>query len=254
MKYFTALFLLPFALLLNSCGQKTSTPEVAEIPEETVVYAENPSVTTDPGAFEVPALAYPYNALEPYIDARTMEIHHSRHHLAYTNNLNKAIAGTDLEKLSIEELLSNLDMNNMAVRNNGGGHYNHSLFWETMSPTGGGFPESVTFTGDLTATFGSFENFKEEFKKAALGRFGSGWAWLFVNKNGKLEIGSTANQDNPLMPGLPVSGTPILGLDVWEHAYYLNYQNKRADYAEAFFNVIDWEVVTAKYEAAKSAK
>jgi Fe-Mn family superoxide dismutase len=200
-------------------------------------------------SFELPQLPYAYDALEPYIDARTMEIHHSKHHNAYITNLNNAIAGTDLEGKSIEEILKNLDMNNMAVRNNGGGHYNHTLFWEIMAPNAGGLP-----TGDLAAaiesTFGSFENFKAEFSKAGATRFGSGWAWLCV-KDGKLEVCSTPNQDCPIMPGVACGGQPILGMDVWEHAYYLNYQNRRPDYIEAFFNVINWAEVAKRYESTK---
>jgi Fe-Mn family superoxide dismutase len=200
-------------------------------------------------AFELPALPYAYDALEPHMDARTMEIHHSKHHNGYTTNLNNAISGTDLEGKTIEEILVNLDMENAAVRNNGGGYYNHDLFWKVMSPNGGGEP-----TGDLAtaidAAFGSFEGFKDAFAKAAATRFGSGWAWLCV-KDGKLEICSSANQDNPLMDGIGCGGTPILGLDVWEHAYYLNYQNRRPDYINAFFNVINWNEVAKRYAAAK---
>ena len=197
-------------------------------------------------AFELPQLPYAYDALEPHIDARTMEIHHSKHHNGYTNNLNAAIAGTDLEGKSIEDILTGLDMNNGAVRNNGGGFFNHSLFWSTMGPNAGGAP-----TGDLAAAideaFGSFDAFKDAFSKAAATRFGSGWAWLCVQKGGKVEVCSTANQDNPLMPGIGCDGTPILGLDVWEHAYYLNYQNRRPDYIAAFFNVVNWDAVSALY-------
>jgi Fe-Mn family superoxide dismutase len=198
-------------------------------------------------AFELPSLPYAYDALEPHIDARTMEIHHSKHHQAYTTNLNNAIAGTDMENMSIEEILLNCK-DKPAVRNNGGGFWNHNLFWETMAPNAGGNP-----TGELAAAidaaFGSFETFKDEFAKAATTRFGSGWAWLCVT-NGSLEICSTPNQDNPLM-GEGCQGTPLLGLDVWEHAYYLHYQNRRPDYINAFFNVINWDVVAAKFAAAK---
>jgi len=201
-------------------------------------------------AFELPQLDYAHNALEPHIDTRTMEIHHGKHHAGYTNNLNSAIAGTDLEGKSIEDILASLDMNNGAVRNNGGGFYNHSLFWKVMSPNGGGQP-----TGDLAnainAAYGSFDAFKEAFAKAAATRFGSGWAWLCVHKGGKVEVCSTPNQDNPLMPGVSCGGTPILGLDVWEHAYYLNYQNRRPDYINAFFNVINWAEVSNRHEAGK---
>lgn len=199
-------------------------------------------------AFELPKLPYAYDALSPHIDARTMEIHHSKHHAGYTNNLNNAIAGTDLEGKSINDILTNLDMTNMAVRNNGGGYYNHDLFWKVMSPNGGGNPTGEVASA-IDAAFGSFDSFKDEFSKAAATRFGSGWAWLCV-KDGKLEVCSTPNQDNPLMPGVDCSGTPILGLDVWEHAYYLNYQNKRPDYINAFFNVINWEEVNNRLKNA----
>jgi Fe-Mn family superoxide dismutase len=199
-------------------------------------------------AFELPKLAYAYDALEPNIDARTMEIHYTKHHQGYTTNLNNAIAGTDLEGKSIEYILQHC-ADKPAVRNNGGGFWNHSLFWETMGPNCGGTP-----TGELAQAindaFGTFENFKTEFSKAAATRFGSGWAWLCV-QNGKLVVCSTANQDNPLMGVSDCKGTPILGLDVWEHAYYLNYQNRRPDYITAFFNVIDWNVVAKKYAEAK---
>ena len=201
-------------------------------------------------AFELPKLNYAYDALEPNIDARTMEIHHSKHHNGYTNNLNAAIAGTDLENKSIETILGDLDMSNKAVRNNGGGFYNHSLFWNVMNPEG-----KEALSGELKdailAAYGSFEDFKTAFSKAAATQFGSGWAWLCVHKGGKVEVCSTPNQDNPLMPGVSCEGTPILGLDVWEHAYYLNYQNRRPDYIEAFFNVINWKEVETRFAAAK---
>ncbi len=199
-------------------------------------------------AFQLPQLPYALNALEPHIDAKTMEIHHGKHHAAYTTNLNAAIEGTDLADLSIEEILVK-GIEKPAVRNNGGGFYNHNLFWEIMSPTGGGLPTNELAQA-IDADFGSFDAFKEAFAKAATTRFGSGWAWLCV-KNGKLEVCSTANQDNPLMPNVGCEGTPILGLDVWEHAYYLNYQNRRPDYISAFFNVVNWNKVAEKYNAAK---
>ncbi len=199
--------------------------------------------------FTLAPLPYAYTALEPHIDARTMEIHHGKHHAAYTNNLNAAIAGTPLEGLSIEQILVD-GFDKPAVRNNGGGFYNHNLFWEIMSPTGGGAP-SGDVAAAIDAAFGSFEKFKEEFAKAATTRFGSGWAWLCVHAGGKVEICSTANQDNTLMPGIGCGGFPILGLDVWEHAYYLNYQNRRPDYIGAFFNVINWEAVNKRYAAGK---
>ncbi|WP_299550799.1 superoxide dismutase [Seonamhaeicola sp.] len=201
-------------------------------------------------AFELPDLGYAYDALEPHIDARTMEIHHSKHHQGYTNNFNNAIAGTDLEGQSVEEILTNLDMNNGAVRNNGGGFYNHSLFWTVMNPEDRGYL-SGELKDAIEATYGSKDEFIAAFSKAAATRFGSGWAWLCAHKGGKIEICSTANQDNPLMPGIGCGGTPILGLDVWEHAYYLNYQNRRPDYINAFFNVINWNEVERRYAEAK---
>ena len=201
-------------------------------------------------AFELPELGYAYDALEPHIDARTMEIHHSKHHNGYTNNLNNAIAGTDLEGKSIEDILTNLDMSNGAVRNNGGGFFNHSLFWTVMNPEDRGYL-SGELKDAIEAEFGSKEAFIDAFSKAAATQFGSGWAWLCVHKGGKVEVCSTPNQDNPLMPGIGCGGFPILGLDVWEHAYYLNYQNRRPDYIEAFFNVINWEAVSALYAANK---
>ena len=196
-------------------------------------------------AFELPALPYAYDALEPHMDARTMEIHHSKHHNGYTTNLNNAVAGTDLEGKSIEDILGNLDMDNAAVRNNGGGYFNHDLFWKVMSPNGSGQPTGA-LAAAIDAKFGSFDAFKDAFSKAAATRFGSGWAWLCKKADGSVDVCSTANQDNPLMPGM-CGGTPILGLDVWEHAYYLNYQNRRPDYINAFFNVINWEEVNARF-------
>ena len=201
-------------------------------------------------AFELPELGYAYDALEPNMDARTMEIHHSKHHQGYTNNLNNAIAGTDLEGKSIEDILTSLDVNNAAVRNNGGGFYNHSLFWSVMNPEGRGILSGELKTA-IEAAFGSKDEFIAAFSKAAATRFGSGWAWLCVHKGGKVEICSTPNQDNPLMPGIGCGGTPILGLDVWEHAYYLNYQNRRPDYISAFFNVVNWNEIEKRYAEAK---
>lgn len=201
-------------------------------------------------AFELPELGYAYDALEPHIDARTMEIHHSKHHQGYTNNLNNAIAGTDLDGQSIEDILANLDMSNGAVRNNGGGFFNHSLFWTVMNPEDRGYL-SGELKEAIEAAYGSKDDFIAAFSKAAATRFGSGWAWLCVHKGGKVEICSTPNQDNPLMPGVSCGGTPILGLDVWEHAYYLNYQNRRPDYINAFFNVVNWNEVERRYAEAK---
>jgi Fe-Mn family superoxide dismutase len=204
----------------------------------------------DKMAFELPALSYPFDALEPHIDARTMEIHHDKHHAGYTSKLNAAIEGTDMEGKSIEDILANLDSapadKQTAVRNNGGGYANHALFWEVIGPNGGGAP-----SGDLAAAinsaFGSFDDFKGKFEAAAKGQFGSGWAWLYVESDGSLAVTGTPNQDTPLMEGK----TPILGIDVWEHAYYLNYQNRRPDYVSAFWNIVKWDVVAEKFAAAK---
>jgi superoxide dismutase, Fe-Mn family len=199
--------------------------------------------------FTLAPLPYAFDALEPHIDARTMEIHHDKHHAAYTTNLNAAIAGTDLDGLTIEEVMVK-GFDKPAIRNNGGGFYNHNLFWSVMAPNAGGAP-----TGDvadaINAAYGTYDKFKEEFSKAATTRFGSGWAWLCVQKGGKVEVCSSANQDNPLMPGIGCGGTPILGLDVWEHAYYLHYQNRRVDYIGAFFNVINWAEVNKRFAANK---
>ena len=200
-------------------------------------------------AFELPKLNYSFDALEPHIDAKTMEIHYGKHHNGYTNNLNNAISGTELEQNTIEEILKSLNLDNMALRNNAGGFFNHNLFWKIMGPNCGGNP-SGEIEEAINSNFDSLENFKENFKKAAATRFGSGWAWLCVHENGKLEICSTPNQDNPLMP-IGCGGNPILCLDVWEHAYYLNYQNRRPDYIEAFFNLINWDEVNNKYLSFK---
>ena len=200
-------------------------------------------------AFELPSLPYALNALEPHIDARTMEIHHGKHHNAYVTNLNAAIAGTDLEGKSLEELMK-VAGSNAAVRNNGGGHWNHSLFWQILSPTGGGLPIGA-LAAAIDAKFGSFDAFKETFNKAGATRFGSGWAWLCVDTKKELCVCSSPNQDNPLMDVSDCPGTPILGLDVWEHAYYLHYQNRRPDYIAAFWNLVNWEEVSKRYAAAK---
>ena len=199
-------------------------------------------------SFLLPELGFEYTALEPHIDAKTMEIHHSKHHNGYTNNLNNALEKANISSENIEDILMNLDMNNMALRNNAGGYYNHCLFWEILNPN-----DKQNLGGELEAAinsaFGSFEDFKEQFSKAAATRFGSGWAWLCV-KDGSLEICSSANQDNPMMPGIGCGGTPIMGIDVWEHAYYLNYQNRRPDYINAFFNLVNWRVVSEKFKNA----
>jgi len=201
-------------------------------------------------AFELPQLPYANDALEPHIDAKTMEIHHGKHHNGYTTNLNAALEGSAMASDSIESILEKMDMNNAALRNNGGGYYNHCLFWEVMSPNGGGTP-SGALAEAIDVAYGTFDDFKTAFSNAAATRFGSGWAWLCVHKGGKVEVCSSANQDNPLMPGIGCGGTPILGLDVWEHAYYLNYQNRRPDYISAFFNVINWEKVGELYGQKK---
>jgi Fe-Mn family superoxide dismutase len=201
-------------------------------------------------AFELPALAYATDALEPHIDKMTMEIHHGKHHQAYVDNLNKALAGTDGEKMSIEDIIKNISKYPMAVRNNGGGHFNHTLYWSTMSPNGGGAP-SGELAKAIDAAFGSFDEFKKKFAEAGMTRFGSGWSWLSVAADGKLQLSSTPNQDNPMMDIAEVKGTPILGMDVWEHAYYLKYQNKRADYVAAFMNVVNWDAVSKLFAQAK---
>lgn len=197
-------------------------------------------------AFELPKLSYDYTALEPHIDARTMEIHHTKHHAGYTNNLNNAVAGSALEGKSIEEILKGVSGQSTAVRNNGGGYYNHNLYWEVMAPGGSPNPEGVLLDA-IKESFDSVENFREAFVQAAVTRFGSGWAWL-VLQNNKLVVSSTPNQDNPLMDVAEVQGTPILGIDVWEHAYYLNYQNRRPDYVNAFWNLINWDEVARRFK------
>jgi Fe-Mn family superoxide dismutase len=199
-------------------------------------------------AFTLPALTYAFDALEPHIDARTMEIHHDKHHAAYVTNLNAAVTGTPMEGLTLEALLANISTHPMPVRNNGGGHWNHSFFWTLLSPNGGGAPTGA-LAAAIDAAFGSFDEFKKQFAQAAATRFGSGWAWLSVGADGKLFISSTPNQDNPLMDVAEHKGRPILGLDVWEHAYYLHYQNRRPDYVTAFWNVVDWNAVNALFEA-----
>lgn len=201
-------------------------------------------------AHTLPELPYPHNALEPHVDEATMRIHHGKHHAAYVTNLNKALEGNPMADKSIEDLMAGMDMANMALRNNGGGHYNHTQFWQAMSPTGGGAPDGE-LSAALASACGSFDAFKEKFAAAGATRFGSGWAWLCVHKGGKLEICSTPNQDNPLMPGTGCGGTPILGLDVWEHAYYLHYQNRRPDYIAAWWNVVNWKEVERRYAVGK---
>lgn len=197
-------------------------------------------------AFTLPSLPYAFNALEPHIDARTMEIHHGKHHNAYVTNLNNAVAGKPEENLSIEEICKNISKYPVAVRNNGGGHYNHSMFWQIMGPNAGGAPAGA-LADAINATFGNFDEFKTKFNAAGVGRFGSGWAWLIKDASGKLQITSTPNQDNPLMDVAEVKGTPLLGCDVWEHAYYLHYQNRRPDYLAAWWNVVNWNEVAKRF-------
>jgi len=239
-----------------ACNNKKLT-EVVEVPlptaEEKVAVGNPEDVKADSGPFQMLGLPYSYDALSPHIDPRTMEIHYSKHYLTYTNNLNATVAGTELETLTIEEILSKLDMSNAALRNNAGGFYNHNIFWESMGPKAGGQPKD-TISGIITRDFGSFENFKSLFTDAAEKQFGSGWAWLVVDRAGKLYVTSTPNQDNPLMPQAVVAGTPILALDVWEHSYYLDYQYRRKKYIDAFFNVINWTKVSEKYEDALRRK
>ena len=244
------------SLILASCKKDNELIEV-KIPDpevETKISALGNPIdvkVTEGGIFQMRGLKYAYDDLEPHINGRTMEIHYSKHHLGYANKLNKAIIGTDLELKTIEDILKNLDVNNKEIRNNAGGYYNHNLFFEILNPKGGDTPKGALAEA-ITAELGSFDNLQKQLTDAAAGLFGSGWAWLVVTRDGKLAVTSTANQDNPLMPNAEVRGTPILAIDVWEHAYYLNYQNKRNEYLTAIFNVIDWNVVNAKYETAIS--
>lgn len=247
---------LILAALALSCQKKKLT-EVVEVPlpsEKEKFTVGNPDdVKAEDGAFQIQPLGYEYDALSPHIDARTLEIHYSKHYLTYTNNLNRALAGTEQEKLPIEEILKKLDMSNAALRNNAGGYYNHNLYWASMAPKAGGTPGD-TLALAIENDFGSFDEFKTMFQDAAERQFGSGWAWLVVDRFGKLQITSTPNQDNPLMPQAAVPGTPILALDVWEHAYYLEYQYRRKKYIEAFFKVIDWGKVSERYREALRSK
>lgn len=251
------LLTLSVIVLFASC-KDDSKKEVVEVPlpEDTITQTPEMGQPADVkvdegGQFQMEPLAYDYNALEPHIDEKTMFIHFSKHHLGYANNLNKAIADTPLANLSIEEVLAKLDLNNAAVRNNGGGYYNHNMFWKIIGPNKGGMPTD-TLAMAIDRDFVSYENFKEEFISAATKQFGSGWAWLMADKSGKLSIVTTANQDNPLMTKLGIKGgKPILCVDVWEHAYYLKYQNKRKDYLEAFFNVVNWQAVNENYKEAQ---
>jgi len=243
-------------LAFISCKKENELIEVQipdpEVETKQTAYGNPADVKVDEGGiFKMKGLKYAYDDLAPFIDAKTMEVHYSKHHLGYANKLNKAIAGTDLQTKSIEEILSKLDLKNAAVRNNAGGYYNHNLFFEILNPKGTGIPTG-SLAEAITTEFGSFEIFQTKITEAASTQFGSGWAWLVVTNEGKLAITSTANQDNPLMPNAEIKGTPILAIDVWEHAYYLKYQNKRNEYLTAIFNVIDWDVVNSKYTALKN--
>jgi Fe-Mn family superoxide dismutase len=242
-------------LALVSCNDKKLT-EVVEVPlptaEQRIALSHPDEAKADPGTFQMYELPYEYDAVSPNIDARTMEIHFSKHYLTYTNNLNRAIENTETAKLPIEEILRKMDMSNTALRNNAGGFYNHNIFWKSIGPKGG--QPSDTLASAIRRDFGSMENFKAMFADAAEKQFGSGWAWLVVDRAKKLQVTSTPNQDNPLMPGMPVQGTPILAIDVWEHAYYLNYQYRRGKYIEAFFKCIDWKKVSDMYDDAIAKK
>ncbi|MBL0013090.1 MAG: superoxide dismutase [Flavobacterium sp.] len=256
MKKETGFFFCLLVLTLVSCNNKKLT-EVVEVPlpskEEKMLIGSPDDVKADEGTFEMVKLPFGYEALAPNIDALTMELHYSKHYLTYTNNLNKAIAGTELDQLTIEEVLKKLDVSNSDLRNNAGGYYNHSLFWENIAPKSGGQPKDSLAVA-INRDFGSFNEFKNQFDDAAAKQFGSGWAWLVTDKAGKLQITSTSNQDNPLMSNAVIKGTPILALDVWEHAYYLNYQYKRKKYIDAFYKVINWKKVAERYEEAMNAK
>lgn len=249
-KHFLLLCVVLLALL--SCNNKKLT-EVVEVPlpskEEKMLIGSPEDVKADEGTFQMIKLPYGYEALAPNIDALTMELHYSKHYLTYTNNLNKVIIGTELEQLSIEEVLKKLDISNTDLRNNAGGYYNHGMFWENLAPKSNSQPKDSLALA-LTRDFGSFNEFKNQFEEIASKQFGSGWAWLITDKSGKLQITSTTNQDNPLMSNAVIKGTPILALDVWEHAYYLNYQYKRKKYIDSFFNVINWKKVGERYEEA----
>jgi len=251
-KIFFLLFCALFALSIGSCKRKKYT-EVVEVPlptaEEKITIGTPEDAKAEPGAFELTKLNYSYDAVAPSIDAMTMEIHYSKHYLTYTNNLNKALAGTEQENIPIEDIFKKLDMTNTDLRNNLGGYYNHTLYFDIIGTKTDEKPKD-TLASAIDKDFGSFENFKIQFEEASNKQFGSGWTWLIIDKSGKLQITSTPNQDNPLMPRAEIAGIPILAIDLWEHAYYLNYQYKRKKYIEAFFNIINWKKVGEKYEKA----
>jgi Fe-Mn family superoxide dismutase len=254
-KQYVLIISLLVLVAMQSCNNKKLT-EVVEVPlpsaQEKMTIGHPEDVKAEAGSFEMLPLPYAYDALVPSIDAMTMEIHYSKHYLTYTNNLNKLVAGTELEKLPIEDILKKLDMNNADLRNNAGGYYNHNIFWESIAPKSGGQPMDTLATA-IKRDFGSYDNFKIQFEVAAAKQFGSGWAWLITDKAGKLQITATPNQDNPLMPNALIAGTPVLALDVWEHAYYLNYQYKRKKYIDNFFSIINWKKAEERYlEAIKN--
>lgn len=232
---------------VTSCVAVVGNTAQATVNTEATDYGKPSDVTANEGAFKIKTLKHNYDAFSKYVDAKTMYIHFSKHYVAYLNNLNKAVDGKPQVAMTIEELLKTLDTSNAALRNNAGGYYNHNLYFEVMTPDAAAKPTGK-LADAINRDFGSFENFKKQFSEAGAKQFGSGWAWLVTDSSGKLKVGSTANQDNPLMPGMSISGNPILAMDVWEHAYYLKYQNKRADYIDAFFNVIDWKLVGDYYE------
>lgn len=250
MKKEHSIFLILMLFFLFACNKKKLT-EVVEVPlpskEEKILIGSPDDVKAEDGIFQMDKLPYSYEALAPHIDALTMELHYSKHYLTYTNNLNKAIIGSEMEELTIEEVLKKLDVSNADLRNNAGGYYNHGFFWQSMAPKSGGQPKDSLAIA-INRDFGSFDQFKNQFQDAASKQFGSGWVWLISDKSGQLQITSTANQDNPLMSNSTVKGTPLLTLDVWEHAYYLHYQYKRKKYIEAFFNVINWKKVGERYD------
>lgn len=251
MKITSKLIILCLFISCVSC-KKSKLHEVVEVPlpnnESKMTIGQPDDYKANDGAFKLYKLPYKFDDLAPHIDAMTMEMHYSKHYLAYTNSLNRVLKGTDKESLGIEEILKKLDLSNTELRNNAGGYYNHTFFWEIMAPKAGGKPKD-TLASTINRDFGSFENFKTKFSVEAMRQFGSGWTWLVVDKTGTLQVTSTPNQDNPLMPKQAINGTPILAIDVWEHAYYLTYQNRRKDYITAFFNVINWRKVEEKYKA-----
>jgi len=234
---------------VTSCVAVVGNTAQPTVKVESTDFGKPSDVTANDGAFKIKTLKHNYDAFSKYIDAKTMYVHFSKHYVGYLNNLNKAVEGKPQANMTIEQLLKTLDTSNAMLRNNAGGYYNHNLYFELMTPNSTGKP-SGKLADAINRDFGSFENFKKQFSDAGAKQFGSGWAWLVSDSSGKLKVGSTANQDNPLMPGMSISGNPILAMDVWEHAYYLKYQNKRADYIDAFFNVIDWNVVSDYYEKA----